>query len=125
MNDPGALARLENIIHPLVRKAEAAFVKRHEKSRTPLVVLDIPLLFETGAESRVDKVLVVTASSKVQRERVLQRPGMSEDKFAAILSRQLPDAQKRARADFVIDTGLGMDNAQRQVRKIIRHLTAA
>lgn len=123
-NDPEALARLESIIHPLVHKAEAAFLEEHEKSGTPLVVLDIPLLFETGAEKRVDKVLVVTASAKVQRERVLKRPGMSEDKFAAILSRQLPDAQKRARANFMIDTGLGMDSAQREVRKIIDQLTA-
>jgi dephospho-CoA kinase len=125
VNDPAALARLENLIHPLVRNAETSFLKQHENSGTRLVVLDIPLLFETGAQNRVDKVLVVTASPEIQRQRVLERPGMSEDKFAAIVSRQLPDAQKRARADFVIDTGLGMDNAHNEVREIIHQLTAA
>jgi dephospho-CoA kinase len=125
LNSPEALAKLESIVHPWVHQAETAFLEQHEKSGTRLVVLDIPLLFETGAQNRVDKVLVVTASPEIQRQRVLERPGMSEDKFAAIVSRQLPDAQKRARADFVIDTGLGMDNAHNEVREIIHQLTAA
>ncbi len=124
INDPGAMRRLENIVHPLVREAESVFLEQAEKSGARLVVLDIPLLFETGAENRVDKILVVTADHQVQRQRVLERPDMSEEKLAAILARQMPDAEKRSRADYVINTGLGLDNARHEVRKLIRRLTA-
>ncbi len=125
LGDPQALKRLEAIVHPLVREAERAFVAEHRAAGTPLVVLDIPLLFEVGGEDRVDRIAVVTAPFEVQRERVLARPGMTEEKFSAILAKQLPDAEKRARADFVIDTGLGMNCAQAAVDRIIGELTAA
>jgi dephospho-CoA kinase len=123
LDNPGAMKRLEAIIHPLVREEEEAFLRRAETDGANLVVLDIPLLFETGAGTRVDKILVVTADPDVQRDRVLVRPGMSEDKFRAILARQMPDAEKRRRADFVINSGLGLDFARAEVRKIIARLT--
>jgi dephospho-CoA kinase len=119
---PGAMKKLEAIIHPLVRAAAAAFVARHREAKTPLVVLDIPLLFETGGRGRVDKVVVVTAPAEVQRQRVLARPGMTEGKLAAILASQVPDAEKRRQADFVIDTGQGMDAARAAVTRIITDL---
>lgn len=123
LNDSAALRRLEAIVHPLVREEEILFLDRHRKAGAPLVVLDIPLLFETGGNERVDKIVVVTAPPEVQRERVLRRPGMTADKFAAILAKQVPDAQKRQRADFIIDTGTGMDAARREVEKIVSDLT--
>ncbi len=123
LNDPEALRRLESIVHPLVREAELAFLERHRRSDTPLVVLDIPLLFESGGESRVDRIVVVTADAGEQRRRVLARPGMTAAKFEAILARQVPDREKRARADFIIDTGLGMESARAAVREIIAGLT--
>ncbi len=117
--DAAALKRLEAIVHPLVREEENRFLDSHRKAGAPLVVLDIPLLFETAGNERVDKIVVVTAPPEVQRARVLNRPGMSEDKFAAILAKQVPDAQKRQHADFIIDTSAGMDAARREVEKII------
>lgn len=120
---PDALRRLEELIHPMVRRDADRFVEEERRKGTPLVVLDIPLLFETGGMNRVDKILVVTAPAEVQRERVLARPGMTEEKFAAILARQVPDAEKRRRADFVIDTSHGMEAARQEVREIIRQLT--
>ncbi len=120
--NPEALKRLEAIIHPLVRADADAFVARHRVAKAPLVVLDIPLLFETEGRDRVDKVVVVSAPEEVQRERVLARPGMSEEKLASILARQVPDAEKRRRADFVIDTGGGFDDTRAMVRKIIAEL---
>lgn len=123
LGDGEALRRLEAIVHPLVRQAEIEFVRKHEAAGAPLVVLDIPLLFEVGGADRVTKIVVVTASPEVQRERVLQRPGMTEQKFEAILAKQVPDAEKRARADFVIDTGAGMDAARQAVAGIIGELT--
>lgn len=122
--DAAALKRLEAIVHPLVREEENQFLDRHRNTGSPLVVLDIPLLFETGGTGRVDKIVVVTAPPEVQRERVLQRPGMSEDKFQAILAKQIPDAQKRQQADFIIDTSAGMDAARREVEKIVSALTS-
>jgi dephospho-CoA kinase len=124
-NKPGALKRLESIVHPLVRKEEEAFLKRAMKTGAPFAVIDLPLLYETGAESRVDKVIVVTAPADMQRERVMARPGMTVEKFGAILARQLPDAEKRSRADFVIDTGLGLEFTRRAVHEIARALTSA
>ncbi|MCB8840574.1 dephospho-CoA kinase [Aurantimonas sp. VKM B-3413] len=123
LGDPQALKRLEAVVHPLVHEEEAAFLEAARRSGAPLAVLDIPLLYETGAEMRCDKVAVVSAPAAIQRERVLGRAGMSEEKFAAILGKQVPDAEKRARADFVIDTSQGLDPARRQVGAIIRELT--
>lgn len=118
-----AMRKLEAIVHPLVREAEAEFVRLQESRGAPLIVLDIPLLFEAGGADRVDRIVVVTASPEVQRERVLKRPGMTEQKYEAIRARQMPDAEKRARADFVIDTGQGMESARQAVAAIIGELT--
>lgn len=122
MGKPEALQRLEEIVHPLVRTEENRFRQDSENSGAKLVLLDIPLLFETGAEKRVDKVLVVTAPKEVQRERVLAREGMTEDKLEAILARQVPDAEKRNRADFIIDTSQGLVAAREHVQQIIHSL---
>ncbi|MER8365068.1 dephospho-CoA kinase [Mesorhizobium sp. M0306] len=122
LGDAAALKRLEAIIHPLVRADADAFLAENRAAGAPLAVLDIPLLFETGGRNRVDKVVVVTAPPEVQRARVLARPGMSEEKFASILARQVPDAEKRRRADFVIDTGQGFDAARAAVKAIIAEL---
>jgi dephospho-CoA kinase len=119
LGNDAELKRLEAIIHPLVRESEARFLAEAAARGAPVVVLDIPLLFETGGESRVDAVVVVTASPEVQRERVLARPGMTPEKFAALMAKQVPDAEKRRRADFVVDTGQGFDAARAQVRDIL------
>ncbi|WP_186420477.1 dephospho-CoA kinase [Bosea sp. CS1GBMeth4] len=116
---PEALAELEGIVHPLVRAAEQAFVAQCRRAGVPAAVLDVPLLLETGGESRCDAVVVVTAPAEVQRERVLARPGMTDEKLAAILARQMPDAQKRSRAHFLVDTSRGLVAAERQVRSIL------
>ncbi|MER8386732.1 dephospho-CoA kinase [Mesorhizobium sp. M0166] len=117
-----ALKRLEAIIHPLVRADADAFLAENRAAGAPLAVLDIPLLFETGGRNRVDKVVVVTAPPEIQQARVLARPGMNEEKLASILARQVPDAEKRRRADFVIDTGQGFDAARAAVKAIIAEL---
>ena len=116
-------ARLEAIVHPLVRAEQENFLKDARKRNVRLAVLDIPLLFETGRDRDVDRIVVVSAPAEVQRRRVLARPGMDEAKFAAILARQLPDAEKRARADFIVDSDHGFDHARRQVRDIIDALS--
>ena len=123
LGDGAALKRLEALIHPLVRADATAFLKRHHAAGAPLAVVDIPLLFETDGRNRVDQVVVVTAPPEVQRERVLSRPGMTEEKFQNILAKQVPDEEKRRLADFVVDTGRGMDAARRQVADIIEELT--
>ena len=123
LGQPEALEDLERIVHPLVRADADAFLERHRQAGARLALLDIPLLFETGGEDRVDRIVVVTAPADVQRERVLARPGMTTEKFEAILSRQVPDAEKRRRADFLIDTGQGMDAARRRVAEIVDELT--
>lgn len=123
LGDPAALKRLETLVHPLVRADATAFLKRHHAAGAPLAVVDIPLLFETGGQERVDQVVVVTAGPDVQRERVLARPGMTEEKFEKILAKQVPDAEKRRLADFVIDTGRGMESARLAVADIIEELT--
>jgi dephospho-CoA kinase len=123
LGDPAALKKLEAIIHPLVRTDADAFLARHRAAAAPLAVLDIPLLFETGGRNRVDKVVVVTASPEIQRERVLARPGMSEEKFSSILAKQVPDAEKRRQADFIIDTGHGFDAAREAVEAIVAELS--
>lgn len=121
--DPEKLELLEKYIHPLVREKEKAFVKNHRDKGDKLVVLDIPLLFEKGPEGRVDKIVVVSAPKSIQRQRVLARPGWSDKKFDHILSRQIPDREKRKRADFVIDTGQGLDHAKAEVGLLIQQLT--
>ena len=123
IHHPEAMAKLEAIIHPLVRLKEEAFLKQAGTLGAPLVVLDIPLLFETHAQMRVDKVLVVTAPAETQRQRVLARPGMTPDKLKTIIAKQMPDPQKRAKADYVINTGLGLDKAREEVRKLTALLT--
>jgi dephospho-CoA kinase len=119
LNDPGALKRLEDIVHPLVHEAEQRLLAEAEKKREKVAVLDIPLLFETGGERRVDAVVVVSAPEEVQRARLLQRPGMTIAKIESVLARQMPDAEKRARADFIVDTSRGFDAARAQVRAIL------
>jgi len=121
---PGALKRLEAIIHPLVRAEESTFREKAQENGERLIVLDIPLLFETGGDARVDKVLVVTAPPEVQRQRVLERPGMTPAKLDAILARQTPDAEKRRRADFVIDTRHDFSVTRAAVNKVIETLLA-
>jgi len=116
---PEAIKRLEQIVHPLVAKLRDAFLAEAERKGAKIAVLDIPLLYETGGEKLCDAVVVVSAPAEVQRQRVLERPGMTEAKFAAILAKQMPDAEKRARADFVVDTSRGFDAARAQVRDIM------
>lgn len=120
LGDRQALKTLENLVHPLVRGEGRQFLARHQDAA--LVVLDIPLLFETGGEANCDAVLVVSAPAEVQRARVLSRPGMSETHFQAILASQMPDAEKRVRADFVIDTSRGFAHAQAEVDAIIARM---
>ena len=119
-DDPAALARLEAIVHPAVAEARAAFMAQHGDA--PLIVFDIPLLFEKGGHEAVDRIVVVSAPAEVQRERVLARPGMTAEKFAHILGLQVPDAEKRARADHVIDTGTTLDATRAAVAKLVREL---
>ena len=123
LDDAAALKKLEAIVHPLVREDEKSFLAKHRAAGAELVVLDIPLLFEVEAMDRVHKVLVVTAPPDVQRRRVLARPGMTEKNFEAILAKQIPDAEKRRLADYVIDTGEGMKAAEKAVHAIIEELT--
>jgi dephospho-CoA kinase len=125
MAAPEGFARLEAIIHPLVRAREKQFVDEAAERGEPMVLLDIPLLFETGSTGRVDTVIVVSCAPEIQRQRVMARPDMTAEKFEAILARQTPDAEKRARADYVIDTGQGLDAARTQVNDIVAELTAS
>lgn len=119
VGDIAALKRLEAIVHPLVREAETAFLAQAQARGADVAVLDIPLLFETGGDARVDAVVVVSADHAVQRQRVLERPGMTLEKLEALLNKQMPDAEKRARADFVVDSGQGIEHARAQVRQIL------
>ncbi len=123
LGDDEAMKALEAIVHPAVGEERAAFLARHADA--PLVVFDVPLLFETGGQRGVDKVAVVSAAPDVQRARTLERPGMSEAKFGAILARQVPDADKRQRADFVIPTDVPLDETRGHVRRVIACLTEA
>ena len=125
LSDPQAIARLEAIVHPLVRDEQKSFLAEAEAAGADIVVLDIPLLFETGGEDRVDRIVVVSAPAAVQRTRVLERPGMTPDKFEAILEQQVPDVDKRARADFIIETDKGLDDALRQVKAVVDSLRAS
>lgn len=121
--EPAALRRLEALVHPAVARERADFLAAHEDE--PVVVLDIPLLFEAGGAGQADKIAVVSAPADVQRARVLARPGMTEDKFGRILARQMPDSEKKARADFVIPTGGSLDETREAVRRILACLTKA
>ncbi len=120
LNNPTALKRLEELVHPMVHEAERRFLADADARGAKVVVLDIPLLYEIGREGIADAVVVVSAPPEVQRARVLERPGMTAEKFEAILARQIPDAEKRRRADFVVDTSQGFDAAREQVREILR-----
>lgn len=123
LGNAAALKKVEAIVHPLVRVDANAFLERSRTAGAAIAVLDIPLLFETGGRGRVDKVVVVTAPAEVQRERVLARPGMTAEKFEAILAKQVPDAEKRKLADYIVDTGQGLEPARAAVQAIIDDLT--
>jgi len=120
LGDRVALKRLEAIVHPLVQQAEQRLLAEAEARGEKVAVLDIPLLFETGGEERVDAVVVVSAPPEVQRSRALERPGMTVDKLDAILAKQMPDEEKRRRADFVVDTSRGFEAARAEVRAILK-----
>jgi dephospho-CoA kinase len=120
MGDLAALRQLEAIVHPLVWDAERRFLEQAQTKGAPVVLLDIPLLYETGGDGRVDAVVVATAPAEVQRSRVLERPGMTEQRLQAMLARQMPDSEKRLRADFIVDTSRGFDDARAQVQEILR-----
>ncbi len=125
LDDSRALKRLEAIVHPLVREAERAFLEAAAEAGAPMAVLEIPLLFETGGDNRCDAIVVVTAKPETQRQRVLKRPGMSEDRLNALLARQTPDAEKRRRAHFLVITDYDLDFAKRQVIAVVRALAAS
>ena len=119
VHDPAAMKRLEEIVHPMLGASRLRFLRDAEQSGAPVAVVDIPLLFETGGEKRVDAVVVVTTTPEIQRERILARPNMTEEKLAAILARQMPDAEKRKRAHFVVDTSHGLDPARARIQDIL------
>jgi dephospho-CoA kinase len=119
VHDPAAIKQLEQIVHPMLGASRQKFLDDAEQSGAPVVVMDIPLLFETGGEKRVDAVVVVTTSPENQRERILARGTMSNEALDAILARQLPDAEKRKRADFVVDTSHGLDPVRERIRDIL------
>jgi dephospho-CoA kinase len=120
VGDAAALARLEAIVHPLVAATRDKFLAQAHAEGAAVVVLDVPLLFETGAQHDCDAVVVVSAPPEVQRQRAMERPGMTEEKFAALVGRQMPDEEKRALADFVVDTSQSFDHARAQIRDILR-----
>jgi dephospho-CoA kinase len=122
LNDKAALARLEAIVHPMVTASREKFLAEARRQGAKAVVLDIPLLFETKAERRCDAVVVVSAPAEIQRKRAFERPGMTDDKLAAILSKQMPDAEKRRRADFIVDSSQSFDHTRAQIREILRQV---
>ena len=122
LSDPAAMKKLEAIVHPLVWAARDAFIQQRQAQGDWIVVYDVPLLFETGADKSVDAIVVVTAPPALQKQRVLMRPGMTQEKFEAIVAKQTPDTEKRARADFIVETGEGLDAARAQVRHILKTL---
>ena len=124
VGDPSAIKRLEGIVHPLVRADEQRFLAEAARGGAKVAVLDIPLLFETHGEARCDAVVVVSAPAELQRARAFERPGMTEQKFQAMLANQLPDAEKRARADFIVDSGHGFEHARAQVRDILKRVAS-
>ena len=122
LGDKAALRQLESIVHPLVRAAESKFLAEAERTGAAIVVLDIPLLFETAGHERVDAVVTVSAPAEAQRARLLERPGMTEEKIEALIANQLPDEEKRRRADFIVDSSQGLDTARAQVADILREV---
>jgi dephospho-CoA kinase len=120
VHDAAAMKRLEGIVHPMLRAYHQKFLDDAEQSGAPVAVVDVPLLYETGGEKRVDAVVVVTTSPEVQRERILARDNMTAEKLDAILARQLPDAEKRKRADFIVDTSHGLDPVRARIRDILQ-----
>ena len=125
LNDDGAMKKLEAIVHPAVGKKRKKFLQEAKDNGASAVILDVPLLFETGGENRVDVSVLVSAPAEAQRERVLQRPGMSVEKFEAILARQMPDEEKRRRADFIIDTGVSLEETASAVDALINEIVPA
>jgi dephospho-CoA kinase len=123
LGDDTALARLEAIVHPLVAAARDKFLADAQARGAPVVVLDIPLLFETAGQAGCDAVVVVSATAEIQRQRAFERPGMTEEKFTALLAKQTPDAEKRRRADFIVDSSQSFDHARAQVRDILQAVT--
>ena len=119
VHDPAAIKRLEQIVHPMLGASRQNFLDEAERSGAPVAVVDVPLLFETGGEKRVDAVVVVTTTPEIQRQRILSRDNMTGQKLDAILARQLPDAEKRKRADFVVDTSHGLDPVRARIRDIL------
>ncbi|WP_029584656.1 dephospho-CoA kinase [Bradyrhizobium sp. URHD0069] len=119
VHDPVAIKRLEQIVHPMLGASRQRFLHDAEQSGAPVAVVDVPLLYETGGESRVDAVVVVTTTPEIQRQRILARDNMTNEKLDGILARQLPDAEKRKRADFVVDTSYGLDPVRAQIRDIL------
>ena len=119
VHDPAAMKRLEQIVHPMLGASRQKFLHDAEQSGAPVAVMDIPLLFETGGEKRVDAVVVVTTTPEIQLQRILERDNMTGEKLEAILARQLPDAEKRKRADFVVDTSYGHDPVRARIRDIL------
>jgi dephospho-CoA kinase len=122
VHDPAAIKQLERIVHPMLGASRQKFFSDAERSGAPVAVVDVPLLFETGGDKRVDAVVVVTTSPENQRERILARGTMSNEALDAILARQLPDAEKRQRADFLVDTSHGLDPVRAQIRDILREV---
>jgi len=122
VHDPAAMKQLEQIVHPMLGASRQKFFSDAERSGAPVAVVDVPLLFETGGEKRVDAVVVVTTSPENQRERILARGTMNDQALDSILARQLPDAEKRQRADFVVDTSHGLDPVRAQIRDILRQV---
>jgi dephospho-CoA kinase len=120
VHDPAAMKRLEQIVHPMLGASRKKFFEDAERSGAPVAVVDVPLLYETGGEKRVDAVVVVTTTPEVQHQRILARDNMTAEKLDAILARQLPDAEKRKRADFVVDTSHGLDPVRIRIRDILR-----
>jgi dephospho-CoA kinase len=122
LGDKAALRQLEAVVHPLVREAEIKFLAQAERAGAPVAVLDIPLLFETGGQERVDAVVTVSAPPEIQRARLLERPGMTDEKLETLIANQLPDPEKRRRADFIVDSSQGFDAARAQVADILRQV---
>lgn len=122
LGDPAKLARLESLVHPLIREAERAFIDRHAAQGAAMIVLEVPLLLETGLDQWVDATVVLTAPAEIQRQRVLARPGMTPQKLDSLLSHQLPEAEKLARADFVVDTSGPVEETRRQIDRVLESL---
>src|SRR5205814_10234373 len=122
VHDPAAIRQLEQIVHPMLGASRQKFMDDAERSGAPVAVVDVPLLYETGGEKRVDAVVVVTTTPEIQRQRILERDNMTSEKLDAILARQMPDAETRKRADFVVDTSDGLDPVRTQIRDILREV---